>query len=221
LYLCHYGIALNDFLLTGDDGPLPALSGQAAAKQLLRKAIDKAKTSTSSSGNSGGNNGNGGGKPLIKFGSNEFTLAAAACNLYSNALKTLSQLRNEILLGLSYENKLIVDLWKIIQASSPKDCGLKGRSKGHILPSNYHPMTAHMDHLSNGAKASSPEFQPLTLFCDCLTFVVTVLDDVEFYEREKPFSLGQYVQISTFLNHFLYKASTAGESSSLADSLAD
>ena len=46
----------------------------------------------------------------------------------------------------------------------------------------------------------------LMLFCDTGSHLVTVLDDVEFYEQETPFALHEYANMGTFLNQFLYKA---------------
>ena len=67
-----------------------------------------------------------------------------------------------------------------------------------------------LDHLHANSKGNAPEFQILILFCDCLAYVVTILDDVEMYEKQSPLSLAQYLQISAFLNSFLFKAVSGG-----------
>ncbi len=155
-----------------------------AAKQLFKKAMEKAKASSNANVSKG---------PFTKMGSPECMKIALTCNMFQNCLKTLSQLKNEILLGLSYQNILILPLWRLIQSFGPQ-CGLK----------------AFLDLLSANSKGTAPEFQMLILFCDCLSFVVTVLDDIEMYEKQVPFTLGQYLQISSFLNTFLYKAVSLG-----------
>lgn len=38
-----------------------------------------------------------------------------------------------------------------------------------------------------------------------LIYGFRILDDLEMYEQQKPFRLTDYVNMSTFLNHFLYK----------------
>ncbi len=154
-----------------------------SAKQLFKKAMEKAKSSNTCVSKG----------PYTKLGSPECMKISLTCNMFQNALKTLSQLRNEILLGLSYQNILILPLWRLIQSFGPQ-CGLK----------------AFLDHLSANSKGTAPEFQMLILFCDCLAFVVTVLDDIEMYEKQTPFTLSQYIQISAFLNSFLYKAVSSG-----------
>ena len=87
---------------------------------------------------------------------------ALICSMYQHALKTLSQLKLEILSGLCYQNLLLLPLWRLLQSLGP-NCGLK----------------SFVDHLSANAKGTAPEFQILILFCDCLSYVVTILDDVE------------------------------------------
>lgn len=37
-------------------------------------------------------------------------------------------------------------------------------------------------------------------------FLFRILDDMEMYEQQDPFKLGDFVTISYFLNQFLYKA---------------
>ena len=58
-------------------------------------------------------------------------------------------------------------LWSLIQSLGP-NCGLK----------------VFIDHLSANSKGTAPEFQVLILFADCLSYVVTILDDVEMYEKQ-------------------------------------
>ena len=80
-------------------------------------------------------------------------------------------------------------MWKFLQSLGP-NCGLK----------------TFLDQLAVCPKASAPEFQLLTLFADCLSYLLTILDDVEMYERGVPFgALGHYITISHFANVFLFR----------------
>ena len=63
-----------------------------------------------------------------------------------------------------------------------------------------------VDHLSINPKGTAPEFQLLTLFSDCMVYLLTLLDDVEMYEKQTPFHLSAYVTLSSFVNNFLYQA---------------
>jgi ubiquitin-protein ligase E3 B len=63
-----------------------------------------------------------------------------------------------------------------------------------------------VDHLAVNPKGTSPEFQLLCLFCDCMVYLLTLLDDVEMYEKQTPFALVHYSTLSLFLNSFLYRA---------------
>lgn len=80
-------------------------------------------------------------------------------------------------------------MWSLLQHIGPM-CGLK----------------TFIDHLSVNPKGTSPEFQLLTLFSDCVVYLLTLLDDVEMYEKQTPFALAHYAAMSTFVNNFLYRA---------------
>nr|CAD7199399.1 unnamed protein product [Timema douglasi] len=90
--------------------------------------------------------------------------------------------------GLCYQDNILCNLWRFLCSLGPH-CGLK----------------AFLDLLAVNTKCSAPEFQMLILFSDCMTHYVTILDDLEMYEQQKPFRLVDYVKMSYFLNHFLYK----------------
>ena len=62
------------------------------------------------------------------------------------------------------------------------------------------------DLLAANPKVTSPEFQLLILFSDCMSHLLTILDDVEMYEKQKPFALGHFIILSTVINQFLFKA---------------
>ncbi|XP_022183812.2 ubiquitin-protein ligase E3B [Nilaparvata lugens] len=123
-----------------------------------------------------------------KLGSPECTKVALMCTLYQNALHTLTQLRLDILTGLCYQDNILHQLWRFLYSLGP-NCGLK----------------TFLDLLAVNTKGSGPEFSILTLFCDCMTHYVTILDDIEMYEQQKPFTLQDYVTMSSFLNLFLYR----------------
>ncbi|XP_054713011.1 ubiquitin-protein ligase E3B-like [Uloborus diversus] len=123
-----------------------------------------------------------------RLGSPETTLVALTCNLYETALATLTQMKLDILTGLCYQDMVLPNLWKFISSLGPGN-GLK----------------AFLDHLAVTTKTCSPEFQILVLFCDCATHLITILDDVELYEQQKPFCLDDLVSISSFLNQLVFK----------------
>ena len=84
--------------------------------------------------------------PLVKLGSAGVMQVAMTCSLYQSCLKTLAQLRMEILSGLCHQNALVTDIWRLLLSMGP-NCGLK----------------AFMDHLSANPKATAPEFQVIHL----------------------------------------------------------
>lgn len=170
-----------------------SLSGTKAAKQMFRNMMTKTKNTVilgtgAGVGNSPLQSGSSG---LLRLGNNGVTEASLICALYRSALKTLSQLKLEILAGLCHQDgkHLLSPLWKIMQHLGPQ-CGMK----------------AFLDQLAVNPKATSPEFQLLILFADCLSYLLSILDDIEMYEKQMPFTLGHYITISSFANTFLFKA---------------
>ena len=125
----------------------------------------------------------------IKLGSPECTTISVVCSMYTSALKTLTQIKLEILSGLTYGDFLLSNLWTLLQSLGPF-CGQK----------------VFIDLLAANPKATSPEFQMLILFADGMTHLLTILDDVEMYEKQKPFALGHFIVLSTVVNQFLFKA---------------
>ncbi|PNF41016.1 hypothetical protein B7P43_G08820 [Cryptotermes secundus] len=151
-------------------------SAGGGSSNILKRALDHRSNRTNAA------------KHHRKLGSPECTKVALLCSLYQTALGTLTQLKLDILTGLCYQDKILYNLWLFLNSLGP-NCGLK----------------AFLDLLAVNTKCSAPEFQMLILFCDCMTHYVTILDDLEMYEQQKPFRLTDYVNMSTFLNHFLYK----------------
>ncbi|XP_060527674.1 ubiquitin-protein ligase E3B [Cylas formicarius] len=128
-------------------------------------------------------------KSYRALGSPEVHRVVLICSMYHTALNTLTQLQMDILTGLCYQNTVLYDLWLFLCSLGP-NCGLK----------------TFLDHLAFNTKCSAPEFQMLELFGDCMTHYVTLLDDMEMYEKQEPFRLCDFVAMSNFLNVFLYKA---------------
>ncbi|XP_059481924.1 ubiquitin-protein ligase E3B [Neocloeon triangulifer] len=129
----------------------------------------------------------------VKLGSPECTRVAMMASLYQTSLSTLTQLKLDILTGLCYQNGVLHLLWQFLWTLGPL-CGLKA-------------FLGLLDVDSNG---TCPEFQMLTLFCDCMNHYILILDDIEMYEQQKPFRVGDYVLMSNFLNQFAYKAVLGG-----------
>ena len=166
------------------DSPLQSSSWR---NTFIGKAIERA---ASMSGRSSSTNGLSGHcwNPIYKLGTAETSLIALVCSLYENAFTTLSQMKNDILAGLSYKELILPHLWRFITLIGPNN-----------------PCRAFLDYLNLHSKSCAPEFQILIIFCECATHLITILDDIELYENQKPFSLDDLVMISHFLNNFVFK----------------
>ncbi|XP_060881517.1 ubiquitin-protein ligase E3B [Metopolophium dirhodum] len=116
------------------------------------------------------------------------TKVVAACNLYFTCLKTITQLRLDIITGLCYHEDTLYLLWRFL-AFLDSHCGLKNL----------------LDILECDKNCNSGELRMLQLFCDSMSHYITILDDIEMYEQQKPFVMRDYILMSSFLNIFLYK----------------
>ncbi|XP_070571587.1 ubiquitin-protein ligase E3B-like [Ptychodera flava] len=116
----------------------------------------------------------------------EVKTICSVCELYQTALVTLTQLRMDILTGLSYQDVLLSNLWRFI---------------GELGP--HGPLKLYTENLQT--MADQPIFSALTLFCDCAGHLITVLDDLELYEQQKPFRVADLVAMSKILNTFVFR----------------
>ncbi|XP_042146688.1 ubiquitin-protein ligase E3B isoform X2 [Ixodes scapularis] len=172
---------LVDVLSTADttgsqaDATVPS-SPAGSASNLLKKALERASSGRTCS------------VQYRRLGGPETTTVALTCALFETALSSLTQLRLDILTGLCYQDLVLAHLWKLVRSLGPG-----------------HGVKAFLDLLALTTKASSPEFMILVLFCDCATHLITILDDLELYEQQRPFSLDDLVAISAFLNTFVFR----------------
>lgn len=153
----------------------------------IGKAFERAASLGGRSGSTSGLSGHCW-NPIYKLGTPETSLIALVCSLYENAFTTLSQMKHDILSGLCFKELILPHLWRFITLIGP-----------------HNPARAYLDYLSMHSKSCAPEFQILIIFCECATHLITILDDIELYENQKPFSLEDLVMISQFLNNFVFK----------------
>ncbi|KAK7164179.1 hypothetical protein R3I94_002790 [Phoxinus phoxinus] len=118
----------------------------------------------------------------------EVQKVCSICVLYQTALTTLTQIRLQILTGLTYLDELLPKLWAFICELGPQG-GLR----------------LFMECLNNDNEESKQLLAMLMLFCDCSRHLITILDDIEVYEEQISFKMEELVTISSFLNTFVFK----------------
>ncbi|XP_032371646.1 ubiquitin-protein ligase E3B isoform X1 [Etheostoma spectabile] len=118
----------------------------------------------------------------------EVQKVCSICVLYQTALSTLTQIRLQILTGLTHLDELLPKLWAFICELGPQG-GLK----------------LFMECLNNDTEESKQLLAMLMLFCDCSRHLITILDDIEVYEEQTSFKIEELHTISSFLNTFVYK----------------
>ncbi|OCU01677.1 hypothetical protein XELAEV_18007471mg [Xenopus laevis] len=123
-----------------------------------------------------------------KVDSPEVQKVCNICVLYQMALTILTQIRLQILTGLTYLDDLLPKLWAFICELGPQG-GLK----------------LFLECLSSDSEESCRLLAMLVLFCDCSRHLITILDDIEVYEEQISFKLEELVTISSFLNSFVFK----------------
>eukprot|EP00111_Clytia_hemisphaerica_P010613 TCONS_00031020-protein len=111
------------------------------------------------------------------------------CDLYQTLTTTFTQLRLEIVAGLSLQEEVLVRLWRFIYSLGP-GAGMKS-----IL--NYIN--------GNTLELPTPLASLLKLFCECTCQLIPILDDEELYEKQKPFSCTDLIKLSSFLNLLVFK----------------
>nr|XP_022345739.1 ubiquitin-protein ligase E3B-like [Crassostrea virginica] len=145
------------------------------SKNILKKALDKASSKSTAT--------------KIKLESPLAKTTCYTCALYQIMMNTLSQLRMDILSGISYNKALLPALWKFLCDLGP-NCGLK----------------VFLDLLTQAPNSViHPLFSLLTVFCEAATHYIVTLDDMEMYELQRLFKLEDYIRMSRFLNLFVYK----------------
>lgn len=123
-----------------------------------------------------------------KLMSEETQRIAMVCLMLHTALKTLKMIKQDILTGLCFHDYVLCNLWSFIRSLSSQN-GLK----------------AFLDYLALHTKTNLPEFHILMLFCECASHIISILDDPELYEQQRPFSIENLIDISAFLNTFVYR----------------
>lgn len=113
---------------------------------------------------------------------------ALVCSMLHKALKTFRMIKQDILTGLCFHDYVLCNLWAFISSLSSQN-GLK----------------AFLDYLTLHTKTNMPEFHILLLFCECASHIISILDDSELYEQQRPFSIEDLINISTFLNNFVFR----------------
>ncbi|KAJ3603860.1 hypothetical protein NHX12_028601 [Muraenolepis orangiensis] len=118
----------------------------------------------------------------------EVQKVCSICVLYQTSLSTLTQIRLQILTGLTHLDELLPKLWAFICELGPQG-GLK----------------LFTECLNNDTEESKQLLAMLMLFCDCSRHLITILDDIEVYEEQTSFKIEELLTISSFLNTFVYK----------------
>ncbi|XP_060602901.1 ubiquitin-protein ligase E3B-like [Ruditapes philippinarum] len=149
-------------------------------KGLFKKALDKASSKNAVS--------------KIKLGSTIAQSTCLPCALYQCAMNTLSQLRLDIVSGLSYNEILLPILWRFLCDMGP-NCGLK----------------VFLDLLQQTPESTiHPVFSLLTLFCEAASNYICTLDHIEMFEHQKLFKVEDYIKMSEFLNLFVFRVVWGG-----------
>lgn len=123
-----------------------------------------------------------------KFNPQDVQRVAESCQMYETAMSTLTQLKLDILTGLCYQSVVIINLWRFIK----------------VWTAGSH-MNEFIDSLTTSNNSANHEFYILVMFCDCATHLITILDDMEMYEQQRPFTLEDLVSMSAFLNYLIFK----------------
>ncbi|XP_065178800.1 ubiquitin-protein ligase E3B-like [Sycon ciliatum] len=121
----------------------------------------------------------------LKLDSPEFCSLRKICSLYHGCLKTFVQIKIEILTSLCFHPGLLPSMWQYLNSKSTLE---------HITKMSH----------DEAAISQHPLGSVLALFCNCCTHVLAIVDDIEMYEEQRPFTLPQLILLSGFLNKLCF-----------------
>ncbi|CAF0883062.1 unnamed protein product [Brachionus calyciflorus] len=110
------------------------------------------------------------------------------CSFYRQFLFLINEPRIEILSALSIENEFLLGLWGFVTNIGPM-CGLRDLIR---LLETSRDFSCH------------PVFDVYYILCSLILYLVTVLDENEFYVKQEVLKLNDYKQIAIFLNNLIY-----------------
>ncbi|CAG0924855.1 unnamed protein product, partial [Notodromas monacha] len=126
-----------------------------------------------------------------KLDGSEVAPVTSAAHMYNSALRVLRQHRIGILSGLCVMNgSLVAGMWRRLF-----------RKLGHGIGG----LGQWLDLLSGKSKPKS-SWHLLALFCDASAHLLTILDEDELYEKQKPFRQDELVAIAAFVNRLVFQA---------------
>ncbi|CAD5216371.1 unnamed protein product [Bursaphelenchus xylophilus] len=109
---------------------------------------------------------------------------AEVCKLYQILITTFRAKKPDVLSGLCRNEKILASLWEFINEG-----GVESYWKLLTLDPNV----------------SLPYSSPLELFAEAAHSLISILDEKELYENQKPFTLKHLCEISSFLNTFCFR----------------
>ncbi|EDV23245.1 uncharacterized protein TRIADDRAFT_28070 [Trichoplax adhaerens] len=121
----------------------------------------------------------------VKTNSDLIKRICSTCAMYNTAISTLPEMRTDVLTGISYYYGLLEPLWKFI----------------HTLYMEEGPKIFH-----ENSPNLSDTISLTTLFCNCCCHLITIVDDIELYQENKPFTLDELIKMVTLLNHMVFYA---------------
>lgn len=169
--LFDYFDAVKDGQTSAQQAEASAGASKSSAVGLLKKKADK-KASSRLPLNS----------PIVQG-------TSVACGMYKTAGEALTQMKVDMLAGLSSYRLLPHYLWACLSG---------------VLPSSS-PVRSLLDILgASGRLYQHPLFDLLILFCDATSQLVSIMDEVELYDEQKLFTLDELASISSLLNQFCF-----------------
>lgn len=91
--------------------------------------------------------------------------------------------------GLCRDDTILVRLWNFVNGGDAESSGLN----------------TYISLLYADPTVTLPHFSPLHLFADIAYSLISILDEKEMYESDRPFKVEQLREIARFTNQFCFK----------------
>ncbi|KAL3106558.1 hypothetical protein niasHT_016680 [Heterodera trifolii] len=144
--------------------------------------------------------------PLVPFP--PITPTVVLCQLYRSALLAFPNSESEILASLGRDDTLLLQhLWQFLNeqpAPPPPPQQQKRREDGTAIENVR--LRTYLGYLVSDPEVLAAQFAPLQLFIDITFTLISILDEREMYECERPFGRDQLRQIAKFVNLFCFHA---------------
>ena len=178
---------------------VPAVKSKSKASKLFRKAFPSLEASKATS------------KALVSLDSLEMFHVSGVCQLYQLAKNVLTQCKVEMLCGITLLENILPHLLHFILLYASRDAAKFFTDLCSKIKTN----AATPNTFGSAIDLYERAMSVFSLFCECTSYLSTILDDIEVYEQDKLFVMADLQLLVLFLNQLCFNLIWTGNHSSM------